>query len=56
MERNTKKGLEESAPDIHVLITEIIVAIMHTTYFNMQELCILHTVSNGSQNKQILFP
>jgi len=34
MERNTKNGLEESTSDIHVLIIEIIVVIMHTTYFN----------------------
>jgi len=34
MEINTKNGLEESTPDKHVLIIEIIVAFMHTTYFN----------------------
>jgi hypothetical protein len=56
MERNTKNGLEESTPDIPVLIIEITVAIVHTNCSNIQELCILPTVSNDSQNKQRLFP
>jgi hypothetical protein len=33
MERNTKNGLEESTPDIHVLIIEIIVSIVYNHMF-----------------------
>ena len=55
MERNTNNGLEGSTPDIQVLIIEIIVAIVQTTCFNIQEFRILPAASNDSQNNQRLF-